>query len=484
MKIKLLFTIAIALSFIQVFAQKTTYQRTNNTNNIIADANLKANVSFLVPHDTTTSLRGAPDSAGYLKFNPKTKTFQGYYGSVKGWLDVTSKSYVDSIANTKVKYTDTAAAFNNLVHINGNQQINGTLALHKTFYYPTADFGQAFTIFDNGIPLSDKRVLAMGKDSSGSYLRLMNDSTDFNLKGFHGGNIVTVHQDGRIKGVDPIEDLDLVTKRFLIGYATTSSLSNYVPISSANQPNGYFKLDASGNAVLRSGYMDIGPAEYFGGALEVGGTYPGAGAGGFYNYSPTGRAAYLIGGAAGHHNTDIYDYTGNNLVGFIAGTKNLTHADSLGLANVKYVDNAFQTLTTFYTDAANTGTTETDLYSYTIPANTIQANGKRVEAEYSVNILGTGGTKYLKAYFAGTALNLSATSAAASSKVNVTVIKTGTTTARALVSITFDNSATRITETDLTGLNFTASNILKITGMADAGTGGEVTAKFGKIELK
>lgn len=467
MKIKLLFTIAIALSFIQVFAQKTTYQRTNNTNNIIADANLKANVSFLVPHDTTTSLRGAPDSAGYLKFNPKTKTFQGYYGSVKGWLDITSKSYVDS-----VDYTAIRKRFRNETNIKDLNQY--TTQGVWDIYYNDDPSDWSNMPSDLGVGYGTLTVFR----SEDGCLQI--------LSGYQGSTTVTRNMYWRF-AYSSAQAPGQITFTGIqwVPIITASSLSAYVPTSSGNQPNGYFKLDASGNAVLRSGYMDIGTSEFYGGALEVGGTYPNnSGAGGFYNYSPTGRALYLVGGAAGHHNTDIYDYTGTNLVGFIAGTKNLTHADSLGLANVKYVDNAFQTLTTFYTDAANSGTIETDLYSYTIPANTIQANGKRVEAEYSVNILGTGGTKYLKAYFAGTALNLSATSAAANSKVNVTVIKTGTTTARAIVSITFDNSATRVTETDLTGLDFTASNILKITGMADAGTGGEVTAKFGKIELK
>jgi len=83
--------------------------------------------------------------------------------------------------------------------------------------------------------------------------------------------------------------------------------------------------------------VDLGTHEYFGGAGEFGGTWPGAGAGGFYNNSATGRAAYLIGGSVGHPNTDIYDYN-NNIISHILGTKTYTTADSLALTTKKYVD--------------------------------------------------------------------------------------------------------------------------------------------------
>jgi hypothetical protein len=292
-----------------------------------------------------------------------------------------------------------------------------------------------------------------------------------------------------------------------------TSSTSYVLASSANQPNGYLKLDGSGKAnystahglnaldldykqardsaitIAKNGlvpytgatsYVDLGTNAFYSGSVESGGNYPASDAAGFYNSSPTGRGMYIDAGSATSHNADFYDYTSSNQIAYILGTKTYTAADSLALITKKCID----PIKLFYADAANTGTTETDLYTYTIPGNTVNYDGKQVIAKYSVNILGTGGSKYLRAYFAGTALNLNLTTAAANTEMEVTIIRTSATTARALVRIAFDNASVRVTETDLTGLNFTIGNILKITGMADAGTGGEITAKFGKIKLE
>ena len=78
--------------------------------------------------------------------------------------------------------------------------------------------------------------------------------------------------------------------------------------------------------------VDLGTHEYFGGAGEFGGTWPGAGAGGFYNNSATGNAIFIKGGAAGYHNTDFIDYNNNN-IGYINGDGTAYFKNGITIAN-------------------------------------------------------------------------------------------------------------------------------------------------------
>lgn len=62
-------------------------------------------------------------------------------------------------------------------------------------------------------------------------------------------------------------------------------------------------------------------------------------------------------------------------------------------------------LASFYADASNSGTGETDAFSYALPANTIRATGELLEFDYAGVTTGNGsGTRQLKVVFAGTSL--------------------------------------------------------------------------------
>lgn len=145
----------------------------------------------------------------------------------------------------------------------------------------------------------------------------------------------------------------------------------------------------------------------------------------------------------------------------------------------------------FYTDVSNTGTSETDLYSHTVAANSITANGMKIIASFAFTLNDLTATNQIRVSFAGTniantgALTVSATGGG---KADVLIIRSGTTTARAVVNISTPGASTAIytSQTDLTGLDFTATNILKITGQAAGATGGtgDITAKLGTIERK
>jgi len=139
-----------------------------------------------------------------------------------------------------------------------------------------------------------------------------------------------------------------------------------------------------------------------------------------------------------------------------------------------------------FTDANNTGTSETDLYSYTTPASTLANNGEKIIAKYAGTFNDATATAQIKLLFGGTsifdsgAITISGTGSWA---IEVMIIRTGSSTARAIVNMNTPTASTSVytTQTDVTGLTFTNTNILKITGTAGGVGGGnnDITAKLG-----
>jgi hypothetical protein len=141
-----------------------------------------------------------------------------------------------------------------------------------------------------------------------------------------------------------------------------------------------------------------------------------------------------------------------------------------------------------YTDASNTGTAETDLYTYTTKANTLLNNGEELRYEVAGNFSDLTATCELKFYFGG--VNIGSTgaltvSATGSWKANVIIIKSGSTTARSILTLSAPGTSTPnfTIETDLTGLTLTGTNIIKVTGTATGASGGsnDITAKLASL---
>lgn len=147
------------------------------------------------------------------------------------------------------------------------------------------------------------------------------------------------------------------------------------------------------------------------------------------------------------------------------------------------------TLFTHFANAGNGTTVETDLYSDTIPANRLAANGERLEVEYGgVFVSSATATRQIKIYFGGTAffdtgaLTLSLSSAWTA---YVTLIRVSSTVVRYMVSLTTEGAAlaayTAVGE--ITGLTLSNTNVLKITGQA-AGVGAasdDIVARLGSV---
>jgi hypothetical protein len=141
-----------------------------------------------------------------------------------------------------------------------------------------------------------------------------------------------------------------------------------------------------------------------------------------------------------------------------------------------------------YTDANNSGTSATDLYTYTIPANTLSANGNTINFDISGTLNDATATVNLQVIFAGNgisgtgALTISGTG---NWSIRGRIIRTGTSTARSCVITTIDNSTNKVytTTSVLSGLDFTTTNILKVTATAGGAGGGsnDITGQIWEV---
>lgn len=145
-------------------------------------------------------------------------------------------------------------------------------------------------------------------------------------------------------------------------------------------------------------------------------------------------------------------------------------------------------IASFVTSVSNSGASETDLYSFTSPANTLAGISEQLTARFA-GITDNVSVPNLKAYFAGTVLFdaslFTLGGVTGDWLVDVLIIRSGASTARAILNCSFfDNSGAGVdivytVQTDLTGLTFSNTNILKVTGQGAASN--QITAKLGSV---
>jgi hypothetical protein len=146
----------------------------------------------------------------------------------------------------------------------------------------------------------------------------------------------------------------------------------------------------------------------------------------------------------------------------------------------------FETLDVDYTDAGNVTTAETDLFTYTVAAGKLAANGDRVETQWSGVFVSSGtATRQLRAYFGGTLIFDSGTltvSLAAAWDVYCTITRVSATVIRYAISMTTEGAALAAytASGEVTGLTLSNTNIVKITGTA-AGIGAATNDIVGKM---
>jgi hypothetical protein len=145
-------------------------------------------------------------------------------------------------------------------------------------------------------------------------------------------------------------------------------------------------------------------------------------------------------------------------------------------------------LTEFYSPVNNTSTTETDLFSYTVPSNKLGVDGQKIVFETSGTFNDVTATNQLRVYFGATEIfntgGLTVSSTGGWSCRTV-IIRSSSTTAIATTTFnsSFGSATSLVTINDLVGQDFTTTNVFKITGTASGATGGsnDITAKMGYL---
>jgi hypothetical protein len=184
----------------------------------------------------------------------------------------------------------------------------------------------------------------------------------------------------------------------------------------------------------------------------------------------TGGDSYLNGGNVGiGSNANINEkLTVFGKIGFTAGASS-THTLVGGI------------LKTFYTEASTSGTGETDLYSYTLPANVLATNGDMIIFNIQLDVQSSPTTSVVKLYFGGSYIPILAGATIggygettfkiirkSSSICELYVILAG------LLLASIQSNATQLTSQD-----FTTTNVVKITGQCATET---IIARSGFIE--
>jgi len=135
---------------------------------------------------------------------------------------------------------------------------------------------------------------------------------------------------------------------------------------------------------------------------------------------------------------------------------------------------------------------ETDLHSFTTVASSLGTDGDGLNMTSAGTFAGNASaTSQLRVYFGGTQIFASGalTAAAAGSwRIECEIIRSSATTVRCITHFTAANAVTTplVTQTDLTGLTLSNSNILKVTGQGGGASPAlnDVVYKLGRIRFE
>ena len=164
-------------------------------------------------------------------------------------------------------------------------------------------------------------------------------------------------------------------------------------------------------------------------------------------------------------------FTANNSI-TLTGTDVTTY-------NLDNFSTSSNSLADFYTDASTSGTGETDLYTYTLPANKLANNGDKLNIYYALSNTAISGSNAF--YFGGTSLYTSSFVSAISLFVfEIKIIRVTSSTMRVSVINHYDNTI-YTNYLSVTGLDFTTTNVIKITGTAASNS---IIAKMGYIKYE
>jgi hypothetical protein len=171
---------------------------------------------------------------------------------------------------------------------------------------------------------------------------------------------------------------------------------------------------------------------------------------------------------------------------------NSPSANNIGIAVDVTSSSLPRTIDAITTTAQNTGTSETDLFTRTIAGGTLSTDKQTLNFEADGEFNDNTATAQLKLYFGGNAtLNTGAINISTANtawRLKGYIIRTSSSTAHVTYELQCPGLATPVFVgySNLTGLNFATSNILKITAQAGGAGGGnnDITAHSWQVLYK
>lgn len=234
-------------------------------------------------------------------------------------------------------------------------------------------------------------------------------------------------------------------------------------------------LSVASNATLGTNQMGV-DAPFGTAALRM---YNSNSGGNLQFVSPNGNSDWYAGGNNTFSVTSTQAIAQNKLLA-LAGSATSVYAKVGG------------TIFTYNTDVGNSGTSETDLYTDSMPANLLSTNKDRIQARYAGEMVNSAtATRQVKVYFGGSSIFDSgalALSAASDWDIDILIIRVSSSVVRYSVKLGLTGAPLSLYTSvgELTGLTLGNANILKITGTA-AGVGAatnDIVAKLGTVEWK
>ena len=212
-------------------------------------------------------------------------------------------------------------------------------------------------------------------------------------------------------------------------------------------------------------------------------TIKGTGNVGIGTTSPT-AVLHLKAGTATANTAPLKFTSGTNLTVVEAGTHEYNGNHYLSNATIRF--SVGGSLFNSFADVS-VGGAETDIFTVTTAASTLNVNGGKITASYGGNFV-TIGTEsvQLKVYFAGTVIwdstAIAVTTGTTSWRVGVELIRVSSTVVRysVVLNTTGASGFTYCTVGELTGLTLSNTNILKLTGTS-TGVGSGVGDLVGKM---
>lgn len=134
------------------------------------------------------------------------------------------------------------------------------------------------------------------------------------------------------------------------------------------------------------------------------------------------------------------------------------------------------TITETYTSTGNVGTTPTDIFSYSVEANTFNTNGDELVGEYYLTFATATILKSIQIYFGAvqifTGSSFSITNSTGSGHISVRLIRVSSSVLRYRISVFSSEAvANDIQVGEATGLTLSNANTLRVSGVGGAGAG-------------